>query len=256
MSPTQLAISEQRRRSFSSPMSRPIVCLCVGLVFTVASVLPGASANGFTVSAEVKLVSSDNKQPVKDLSKSVIWLVPAESSFSPATNEDTHSRMAQKGKRFEPDLLVIPVGTYVDFPNLDPWFHNVFSLFRGKRFDLGLYQAGAQRSVRFDKPGVSYLFCNIHPEMSAVVVAVESRWYAASDASGKIRIPNVPGGKYVLHVWHENASPEMLKSLERPIEINDNRVLGSITLTIQPQNHGHQNKYGKDYDPDSLKPDY
>jgi hypothetical protein len=164
--------------------------------------------------------------------------------------------MLQKDKHFQPELLVIPVGTYVDFPNLDPWFHNVFSLFRGKRFDLGLYQAGAQRSVRFDQPGVSYLFCNIHPEMSAVVVAVESRWFGASDTTGRIHIPNVPAGKYVLHVWHENAAPELLKSLQRSIEISEDRTLGSITLTVQPQSHGHKNKYGKDYDPDGLKPDY
>lgn len=256
MRPIRLTMSEQRRRSFSEPMSRPFVCLCIGLVFVAASVLPSASANGFTVSAELKLVRSDNKQPVKDLSKIVIWLVPADGSFTPATSDDPHSRMMQKDKRFEPDLLVVPVGTYVDFPNLDPWFHNVFSLFRGKRFDLGLYQAGAQRSVRFDQPGVSYLFCNIHPAMSAVVVAVQSRWYGASDATGKIRIANVPGGKYVLHVWHENAPPEMLKSLQRVIEVSDNRVLSPITLAVQPQTHGHKNKYGKDYDPDVLKPDY
>lgn len=237
-------------------MSRPFVSLCVGLVFVALSELPCACADGFTVSAEVKLVSSDDKQSVRDLSKSVIWLVSAEGNFPLATNSDPHSRMVQKDKRFDPELLVIPVGTYVDFPNLDPWFHNVFSLFRGKRFDLGLYQAGAQRSVRFDQPGVSYLFCNIHPEMSAVVVAVESRWFGASDPSGKVRILNVPAGKYVLHVWHENASPEMLKSLQRSIEISDNRVLGTITLTVQPQGHGHKNKYGKDYDPDGLKPDY
>jgi plastocyanin len=249
-------MSVQRQHFFSKTMRSQFACLFLVVVFAAACVLPGSSADRYTVTAEVKLVRSDNKQPVKDLSKSVIWLVPADGSFTPATNENQHSRMMQKDKHFDPDILVIPVGTYVDFPNLDPWFHNVFSLFRGKRFDLGLYQAGAQRSVRFDKPGVSYLFCNIHPEMSAVIVAVESRWYGASDAAGKILIGNIPEGKYVLHVWHQNASPEMLKSLQRIIEVGDNRVLSPITLVVQPQNESHKNKYGKDYDPDGLKPDY
>src|ERR1700730_6115254 len=101
----------------------------------------------------------------KDASRVVVWLVPLE-AVQPVrtTTERPHYRLVQRNKRFEPGLLVVPAGSVVDFPNADPWFHNVFSLYRGKRFDLGLYQAGAQRSVRFDGPGPSYLFCNIHPE--------------------------------------------------------------------------------------------
>ncbi len=96
---------------------------------------------------------------------------------SSTTTEKTHYRLVQHNKRFEPRMLVVPVGSVVDFPNADPWFHNVFSLYRGKRFDLGLYQAGAQRSVKFDRIGPSYLFCNIHPEMTGVVLAVESELF-------------------------------------------------------------------------------
>ncbi len=230
----------------------------ISVLLTLAAIaVPGAyAAENFSLTAEVRLVRSDNKQPLKDHSRTVLWLVPADAEFKPASSADPHPRMLQKDKRFQPDLMIIPVGTYVDFPNLDPWFHNVFSLFRGKRFDLGLYQAGAQRSVRFDQPGVSYLFCNIHPEMSAVIMAVESRWYGASDASGKIRINNIPEGKYVLHVWHENSSPESVASLQRTIEIRDNHVLSPMTITVQPQTQGHKNKYGKDYEPDGFKQEY
>lgn len=248
-------MSVRRRRSFSD-MRGHLIRLLLSAVVCLSVSAPLPAAESFAVTAEVKLVRTDNRQPLKDLGRSVIWLVPANGSFSPATSGDPHSRMLQKDKRFAPDLLVIPVGTYVDFPNLDPWFHNVFSLFRGKRFDLGLYQAGAQRSVRFDQPGVSYLFCNIHPEMSAVIVAVETHFYGTSDSTGKVRISNVPDGKYMLHVWHENASPESLASLQRPIEVHENRALGSITLAVQPETQSHKNKYGKDYDPDVFKPDY
>jgi plastocyanin len=223
---------------------------------TWVSVTAAYSAESFTLTAEIKLVRSDNNQPLKDSGRSVVWLVPVGERFKPATTADPHPRMLQKDKRFDPDLLIVPVGTYVDFPNLDPWFHNVFSLFRGKRFDLGLYQAGAQRSVRFDQAGVSYLFCNIHPEMSAVIVAVDSHWYGASDARGKIRISDIPEGKYVLHVWHENSPPELLASLQKVIEIKENRVLSPVTLAVQPQTQGHKNKYGKDYDPDVFKQEY
>jgi len=254
MLPIQQITLARRLLSFSD--MRRLAQICLLLTLGTVGGSPAYSAEDFTLTAEVKLVRSDTKQPLKDYSRSVLWLVPAEDRFKPATSADPHARMLQKDKRFEPDLLIIPVGTYVDFPNLDPWFHNVFSLFRGKRFDLGLYQAGAQRSVRFDQAGVSYLFCNIHPEMSAVIVAVDSQWYGASDASGKIRISNIPRGKYVLHVWHENSSPELLASMQRVIEITDNRVLSPITVAVQPQTQGHKNKYGKDYDPDVFKQEY
>ena len=87
----------------------------------------------------------------------------------------------QKDKTFTPHLLVIPTGSTVDFPNLDPFFHNVFSEFNGKRFDLGLYESGSSRTVHFDHDGVSYIFCNIHPEMSAVIVTLSTPYFGVSD---------------------------------------------------------------------------
>ena len=98
----------------------------------------------------------------------------------------------QRNKSFDPHVLVVPVGSVVAFPNHDPFFHNVFSLFEGKRFDLGLYEAGSTRDVHFDKPGISYIFCNIHPEMSAVVLALDTPYYGVSDPHGQVVIANVP----------------------------------------------------------------
>lgn len=231
-----------------------ILALIIGL-FTLAA-LSQADSGESAVSADIKLVPADRQQDPKDMSGTVLWLVPAGKEFTPATVNDKHFRMAQKDKKFEPNLLVVPVGSYVNFPNLDPWFHNVFSLFQGKRFDLGLYQAGAQKAVRFEKPGVSYLFCNIHPEMSAVILSVESRWYGVSNGRGHVTISGVPAGRYQVHLWREDAVAGSLKSAERTIEIGDDRTLGTITLTVQPGTHGHKNKYGRDYDSDALKPDY
>ena len=133
-----------------------------------AAVGPAQSVNSAdTPSAEVTgdvtlLQTSAGHAP--DASQVVVWLLPLETVQTVrATTDRPHYRLVQRNKRFEPSLLVIPVGSVVDFPNADPWFHNVFSLYRGKRFDLGLYQAGTQRSVRFDRAGPSFLFCNIHP---------------------------------------------------------------------------------------------
>src|SRR6266852_7141425 len=166
------------------------------------------------LSGEVALVQAGVGACTKDASQVVVWLVPMNVVQQVRVTE-RHYRLLQHNKRFAPGLLVVPVGSVVDFPNADPWFHNVFSLYRGKRFDLGLYQAGAQRSVKFDRVGPSYLFCNIHPEMKSVVLAVDSELFSTSDKAGHYAIAGVAPGKYQLHVWYENAKPEVLLTLRR-----------------------------------------
>src|SRR5437899_2790190 len=185
-----------------------------------------------------------------DASEIVVWLKPLE----PAAKTDAGDGSAQKkfqlvqhNKTFQPHVLVVPVGSVVDFPNHDPFFHNVFSLFDGKRFDLGLYEAGASNSVRFDRLGVSFLFCNIHPEMSAVVVAVDTPYYGVSDRAGNITIPNLPDGKYELHVWYERSLPEDLKTLARTVTVSAaTKDLGTIGVLENPNfSPAHKNKYGQ-----------
>src|SRR5207249_7226898 len=116
--------------------------------------------------------------------------------------------LVQKNKTFEPHVLVVSAGSEVDFPNKDPFFHNVFSLFDGKRFDLGLYEAGTSKSLRFDHPRISFLFCNIHSEMSAVVIALDTPYYGVSSRLGKITIADVPAGTSALHVWRVGPCPD------------------------------------------------
>jgi plastocyanin len=189
-----------------------------------------------------------------NFSNVVVWLTPLGSSApAPAASEPARIPpvITQRNKTFEPHILVVEVGTVVQFPNKDPFFHNIFSLFDGKRFDLGLYEAGTTRSVRFDRAGISYLFCNIHAEMSAVVVVVDTPYFAMSNRSGIVSIPDVPDGRYELHVWYERSLPEDLKGLTLPITISDSgRNLGSIRVTENPNfTLAHKNKYGQDYVP-------
>ncbi|HUE41953.1 MAG TPA: carboxypeptidase regulatory-like domain-containing protein [Candidatus Sulfotelmatobacter sp.] len=210
------------------------------------------------VTGEVTLTQSGS-DATPDASQVVVWLTASGSTTMPhAAIDKPRYRLVQHNKRFEPSLLVVPVGSVVDFPNDDPWFHNVFSLYRGKRFDLGLYQAGTQRSVRFDRIGPSYLFCNIHPEMTGVVLAVDSNLYAISDKTGRYAINGVPPGKYTMHIWYENAKPESLASLQRTVAVDDAiRALPTISVPVVKQvQKEHKNKYGQDYDPDALNPDY
>jgi plastocyanin len=113
--------------------------------------------------------------------------------------------MQQLDRRFAPDLLVVPVGSTVSFPNMDPIFHNVFSLSKTKSFDLGSYDKGKTRNVVFSKAGVVYVYCRLHPNMEATIVVTPNRWYAQPDASGQFRIPDVPPGKYTIVAWHKAA---------------------------------------------------
>lgn len=192
-------------------------------------------------------------------SKAVVWLTPISSTIEPPHQEASQiPQLVQKNKSFQPSLLVIPVGGKVEFPNHDPFFHNVFSLFEGKRFDLGLYESGTTRFVQFDKPGVSFIFCNIHEQMSAVVIALATPYYAISDARGDVSISNVPPGRYQLQFFHTSVAPDALRALSREITVSaGDASLGTFTLTETDVTVAHKNKYGRDYDhPDPDSPAY
>ena len=205
-----------------------------------------------TGSVEIAKVHSQRKHPGDGAV--VVWLTPlvATESTNPAPVALPKKRftLVQKNKTFTPHVLVVTVGSEVDFPNKDPFFHNAFSLFEGKRFDLGLYESGSTRSSRFDRPGISYLFCNIHPEMSAVIIALDTPYFATSNPAGEITIPNVPVGRYVLHVWSEGTSVDALKGLSRTVTVSSDS--GSIGKVLVPNNASfpltHKNKYGRDYE--------
>jgi plastocyanin len=224
------------------------------LVMLVAAVCAPAQQ---TLNGHVQVVR--NGHALASASKAVVWLTPIGMTIEPPRQERSQiPRLVQKNKSFQPSLLVIPVGGKVEFPNHDPFFHNVFSLFEGKRFDLGLYESGTTRFVQFDKPGISFIFCNIHEQMSAVVIALETPYYAVSDARGDISIPNVPPGRYQLQVFHSSVAPDKLRALSREITVSPGDTsLGSFTLTETDVTLAHKNKYGRDYDrPDPDSPAY
>ena len=208
-----------------------------------------------TLKAHVDL--THNGHAVKDESKAVVWLTPLSATVE-TPKQAMIPQLVQKNKSFQPSLLVIPVGGKVEFPNHDPFFHNVFSLFEGKRFDLGLYESGTTRFVQFDKPGISFIFCNIHAQMSAVVIALATPYYGISDARGELRIANVPPGRYQLQVFHPSVTPEALRNMSREITVGaDDTTLGSFSLAETDVAAAHKNKYGRDYDrPEPDSPAY
>jgi plastocyanin len=183
----------------------------------------------------------------------VAWLEPlAGTPAAPFVSNEGYT-LLQKNRAFVPHLLIVPVGSVVVFPNADPFFHNVFSLFDGKRFDLGLYEAGSSKSVTFSREGVSYIFCNIHPEMSAVVLALSTSLYAVAKDKDSFVLSSVAPGDYKLHIWIEGVPPPVLASLTRQIHLGSNTLdLGQITVpATDPKAQTHTNKFGKPYAPDS-----
>jgi plastocyanin len=217
-----------------------------------------------TVRGRVEVIGAESKGKTRHgtIPGTVVWLTPMtgasgeattatlSSPASPPASPAQNPRLVQKNKSFEPHILVVRAGSMVEFPNRDPFFHNVFSLFEGQRFDLGLYEAGTSRMVRFDRPGISYIFCNIHPEMSAVVITMATPLYGISNRDGQLSLGGVPYGRYMLHVWSEGMGPENEPPLTREITIGDNAT--SLGVMRVPEANGqrmaHKNKYGREYD--------
>ena len=112
--------------------------------------------------------------------------------------------LEQVGRRFVPDLVAIPAGSTVSFPNLDPVFHNVFSLSKPKSFDLGNYPKGDTRKVVFTRPGIVYVGCHLHPNMAAVIVVTPGQCTKA-DADGRFSLDNIPPGSWTVVAWHRAA---------------------------------------------------
>lgn len=222
------------------------MCLIVGL-----GLPPSAQAEGVDVVAHVAIQESGaaSEHAVHSQEGVVIWLTPANNSpVKLPSATPTHFQLVQKDKQFHPHLLVIPVGSVVDFPNLDPFFHNVFSLFNGRKFDLGLYESGKSRSVHFDRPGVSYIFCNIHPEMSAVIVSVPTTYFASSTADGSLVIHGVEPGTYDVHLWAIGSGNSLSAGQTKRVVVGDTRAdLGTFAVHTSPLGP-HKNKFGADYD--------
>jgi plastocyanin len=226
-----------------------VTVLLVGAAVAFAQTV-GVSAHGAEVTAHLVTAQIGKTKKAEQHPPAVIWLKPVGPQGVSAVAPSRFTLM-QKNKMFTPHLLVVPVGSIVAFPNADPFFHNVFSLFDGRRFDLGLYEAGSTRSVTFSREGVSYIFCNIHAEMSAVVIALATPLYGLADAQGVFHVRGVPDGDYDLHVWIEGQKQVELDRLTRRVHIaSDSTYLGEIR-SDHPEPPQHLNKFGKPYEPDA-----
>lgn len=219
------------------------------IVSSVACVLALASPlSAATVSGKVSFVTKRGQNPV--LTETLVRLEPV--GVKPPKVAPGRFQMVTRGKMLLPHVLAIPAGSTVDFPNDDPISHNLFSLSSNNAFDLGLYRKGAGKSQRFDTPGLVNVYCNVHPNMSAAIMVMDTPYYAFSDQTGSYTLQNVPAGRYRLIAWNEQGG-----ETESPIEVAPiGSVAGTVALMIDSRNYRvtqHLNKIGKPYQAPSLK---
>lgn len=206
-----------------------------------------------TVSGQVELTNSLDPavHKRKDYSGVVLWLEPTDHSALPAAPKSV--RIAQQDKHFLPHVVAIPVGSTVDLPNNDPFWHNAFSNFSGEPFDIGLYAPRTSRSHTFRHPGIVRVFCNIHSTMSAIIAVLSTPYYVVTPETGKFSVANVQPGEYELRIFYERALPDNLKFLERRVTVPESGLalpLVSISETgYVPE--PHLDKHGKPYAPPS-----
>ena len=162
-----------------------------------------------------------------DLRRAVLYLDSAPSLAFPDI-EPQRATMDQRNETFVPHVLAITVGTTVDFPNSDNIYHNVFSLRGPKPFDLGRYAAGRSKSVRFDRPGIVRVFCEIHSHMNAFILVFNHRYFAVTSADGRYQIGRVPPGSYTLVAWNEGTIRE-----SRPIVIPSDGSIVEADFTLR-----------------------
>lgn len=218
----------------------------LGFSVLTALVASGAAARPLpaqgSVSGRVSIQERPN-ETTTDLNSTVIYLVPTDSaSVAPKL---VRTALTMSGRAFVPRLRVVSPGSRVDFPNQDPFSHNIFSASAGATFDLGLYPAGKSKDATFRRPGAYPIYCNIHPRMTAFVVVAPTAWVVQAGNDGRWTIENVPPGRYTLHVWHERT-----KETETAVVVP---ATGLANLATPIDARGfrfalHKNKFGKEYD--------
>jgi plastocyanin len=212
----------------------------IGLRFVIAVGLLGAvpPARAGTVNGRVELLQKGGR-PVGDRSDVVVYLDGVKARPRPA-----RATVVMKGKSFNPHLVVVPVGSTIEFPNDDPILHNAFSLSGENRFDLNLYKRPKSGSWTFQAPGLVRVYCNIHPQMSALVLVRDNPFFTRAAADGAFTLEDVPPGRYTLKAWHERAG-EVAQPVTVPVEgdVRAELVLDSSTY----KRASHTRKDGSAY---------
>ena len=223
--------------------------------FKALAMLCLASWNSLAASVSGSVLVSGRSKASNDL---IVWLEPQDPHPIEESATPPHRTLLQKNKMFTPHVLPITVGTIVDFPNADPIFHNAFSNYDGQIFDVSLYPPHTSRSVRFRRPGVVRVFCNIHPMMSAIILVLDTPYFTRVDSQGRYRFDDVAVGAYEVHVFDERATDD--KPDPPSITLTqDSRDVTAPAIHISEAGYvpaPHRNKYGREYPPEASSDTY
>jgi len=214
---------------------------------SLATALFAATLSAAPVTGTVGFVTKRGQHPI--VNETLVWLEPA-GGTRVARRAPESVQMVTRNKMLIPHVMAIPVGSTVSFPNDDPISHNLFSLSSANAFDLGLYRRGAGKSEKFDTPGVVNVYCNVHPNMSAVIHVMATPYYGFADANGRYAF-DVPPGKYRVVAWNEQGGVA-----ESAADVTAGSVTTPIALTIDMRNFRlgeHLNKAGKPYQAPSTR---
>lgn len=227
-------------RAFASVASRrcPGSWLILGLALLTWT---GATAYAQTTIAGRITILERGGGRTPDLANTVAYLEPV-GVTAPGAAPVTVP-IAMESRQFAPRIRVVPVGSVVEFPNHDPFRHNVFSKSGPNGFDLGLYGRGDSRGATLRKPGVFPIFCNIHARMVAFVIATPTPYFTQAASDGRFEIPGVPPGRYTLHVWHDRGGPHERELVVGPAPSN-------ITVQLDARGYEfvqHRNKFDQEY---------
>ena len=208
---------------------------------TLAATIGSAAAAAGSVRGRVTITGK--KAQTLDPSRAVVWLESR--TAPPLPPEPARTVMTTRGKKFVPEVLVVPAGSGVSFPNEDSIQHNVFSSSEGNRFDVGLYGPGPGSEVVLKQPGIVRVYCNVHPQMAAFVVVTPTGLAARAKADGEFEIGSVPPGAYELKAWDERGGATSLPVDVRPGETSEVSVaLDGSRFKKQP----HLDKNGRPYE--------
>jgi plastocyanin len=207
-----------------------------------ASLLVASAADGGLVSGVVRTAVAPGARPAP----AVVYAEPVDAA---APRRPGRFTVRQKNKTFQPSVLAIPSGSTVEFPNEDAIFHNVFSLSGPQPFDLGLYRGGASHSSTFTSPAAYRVFCNIHPQMTALIVVVPTPFVTLTDAAGRYSL-DLPPGRYRLTALSDRAAAVTAEvtSLAGAVTASELQLDESRFVSV-----AHKNKHGQDYPAESYK---
>ena len=202
---------------------------------SILLIVTAAASEAATVTGRVQFAGRPRQADV-------VTIVYAEPLDGASVPQGTFT-LSQRDKTFSPHILPVPVGSTVQFPNDDLFFHNVFSLSGPNPFDLGLYRAGTSQSRSFKTPAIYRIFCNIHPQMTAIVLVLPTSYFTRVDASGSYRI-ELPAGRYRITAWSERSQPSRADVTVggNPLAVGELRLDESRFVEV-----GHKNKFGLEY---------